>query len=147
MAAFVVNLGINDLQRSLGAFKTYDAKTQDKLRSTVQTSTANIMLGAKRRVRVKSGDLIQHITMTYDGARNIGTARAKSPHAHLVEYGARAVVEHPEQKKALHSAALTGTGFAASVHIPARPAYPYMRPAFEDEKPNLVRSTEAAIKP
>lgn len=147
MAAFTVNLGINDLQRSLGAFKTYDAQTQDKLRSTVQSSTANIMVGAKRRVRVKSGDLIQHITMAYDGARNIGTVRAKSPHAHLVEYGARAVKERPENKKALHSAALTGTGFATSANIPARRAYPFMRPAFEDEKPNLVRSAEAAINP
>jgi hypothetical protein len=142
-----VNLGINDLQRSLGAFRTYDTETQARLRSAVQSSTSAIMLGAKRRVCVRSGDLVQHITMTYDGALNIGTIRAKSPHAHLLEYGARAARELPGKKKALHSSALTGSGFAATVNIPTRKAYPFMRPAFEDEKPNLVRATEAAVKP
>ncbi len=147
MAAFVVNLGINDLQRVLGAFRTYDVQTRERLRATVQTSTANIMLGAKRRVRVRSGKLVKSITMFYDGVRNIGTVRAKSPHAHLVEYGAKATKELPSRKKALHSGALTGTGFAASANIPARAEHPFMRPAFEDEKPNLVRSVEAAINP
>lgn len=143
MAAFTVNLGINDLQRTLGAFHTYDAKTQEKLRSTVQTSTSAIMLGAKRRARVRSGRLVKNISMTYDGAKNIGIVRAKSPHAHLVEYGARAAKVRPEQKKAL----TIGDGFAASANIPARKACPFMRPAFEDEKPNLIRSAEAATKP
>lgn len=147
MAVFTVNLGINDLQRSLGAFKTYDAQTQVKLRSAVQTSTSNIMLGAKRRARVKSGGLVKGISMSYDGIRNIGIVRAKSSHAHLVEYGARAAKERPKNKRALHSSALTGSGFAAAANIPARREFPFMRPAFEDEKPNLIRSAEAAIKP
>lgn len=143
MAAFTVNLGINDLQRTLGAFKTYDAQTQERLRSTVQSSTSAIMLGAKRRARVRSGKLVKNISMSYDGARNIGTVRAKSPHAHLVEYGARGMREIPSRKKAL---TING-GFAASANIPARKAYPFMRPAFEDEKPNLVKATGAAVKP
>ncbi len=147
MAAFTVNLGINDLQRTLGAFKTYDAQTQERLRSTVQSSTSAIMLGAKRRARVRSGGLVKNITMTYDGTRNIGTVRAKSPHAHLVEYGARAAKVCPDRKKALHSSALEGSGFAASASIPARKEHPFMRPAFEDEKPNLLRTTQAAVKP
>ncbi|MDT8900069.1 HK97 gp10 family phage protein [Anaeroselena agilis] len=147
MASFTVNLGINDLQRTLGAFKSYDAKTQERLRATVQSSTSAIMLGAKRRARVRSGGLVKNISMTYDGTRNIGTVRAKSPHAHLMEYGARAAKVRPDRKKALHSSALTGSGFAASANIPARKAYPFMRPAFEDEKPNLVRSAAAVVKP
>ena len=143
MAAFTVNLGIGDIQRTLGAFQAYDDNTQAKLRSTVQSSTSAIMLGAKRRARVKTGKLVKNISMSYDGARNIGTVRAKSPHAHLVEYGARAVREVPVNKKAL----TIGGGFAASANIPARQAYPFMRPAFEDEKPNLISGTEAAVKP
>lgn len=143
MAAFVVNLGINDLQRTLGAFKTYDAQTQERLRSTVQSSTSAIMLGAKRRARVKTGGLVRNITMTYDGAQNTGTVRAKSPHAHLVEYGARAALVRPVKKKAL----AIGENVVASAKVPARAAHPYMRPAFEDEKPNLLRATQAAVKP
>ncbi|MDR3565580.1 MAG: HK97 gp10 family phage protein [Negativicutes bacterium] len=143
MAAFTINLGIGDLQRSLGAFQTYDAQTQARLQSTVQSSTSAIMLGAKRRARVRSGQLVKNITMSYDGVKNVGIVRAKSPHAHLVEYGARAATERPKNKKAL----TVGDGFAASANIPARQAYPFMRPAFEDEKPNLVRGTETAVKP
>jgi hypothetical protein len=143
MAAFTVNLGINDLQRTLGAIQTYDSETQARLRSAVQTSTTAIMLGAKRRVRVRSGRLVKSISMTYDGIKNVGTVRAKSPHAHLVEYGARAVREVPKNKKAL---TING-GFAASANIPARAAYPFMRPAFEECKPNLIRATEEAVKP
>ena len=145
MPAFKVNLGINDLERTLRDFKNYNAQAQEKLRSAVQTSTSNIMLGAKRRVSVKSGDLIKNISMTYDGNKNVGIVRAKSPHAHLVEYGAKAVHEAPKNKKALtvHG----GSGFAASVNIPARKEHPFMRPAFENEKPNLIKNTEAAMKP
>lgn len=143
MAAFVVNLGINDLQRTLGAFRTYDAQTQERLRSTVQSSTSAIMLGAKRRARVKTGGLVRNITMTYDGVRNTGTVRAKSPHAHLVEYGARAALVRPVKKKAL----AIGDNVIASAKVPARAAHPYMRPAFEDEKPNLLQATKAAVKP
>jgi HK97 gp10 family phage protein len=143
MAAFVVNLGINDLQRILGAFRTYDEQTQERLRSTVQSSTSAIMLGAKRRARVKTGSLVRNITMTYDGAKNAGVVRAKSPHAHLVEYGARAALVRPVKKKAL----AIGENVVASAKVPARAAHPYMRPAFEDEKPNLLRATQAAVKP
>lgn len=54
MKGFVINLGINDLNRTLAQFRSYDEQTQEKLRACVQKSTSNIMLGAKRRVHVKS---------------------------------------------------------------------------------------------
>lgn len=143
MPPFTVNLGIKDLERKLADLRTYDAQTQAKLCSAVETSTTNIMLGAKRRVPVKSGDLVKSISMTYDSARNIGIIKAKSPYAHLVEYGAKAVHETPDTKKALK----IGDRFAASANIPVRKEHPFMRPAYENEKPNLINSVETAIKP
>lgn len=140
---FTVNLGIKDLESKLADISTYGTQTQAKLHAAVQTSTANIMLSAKRRVPVKSGELVKNITMTYDGAKNIGIVKAKSPHAHLVEYGAKAVHETPATKKALK----IGDRFAASANIPARKEHPFMRPAFQDEKGNLITNVEAAIKP
>lgn len=145
--AFKVNLGIKDLQQQLGKIKQYDAQTQAKMRGAVQESTANIYAGAKRRVRVRSGGLQKNITMEYNDATNTGKVRAKSPHAHLVEFGARAAVERPKSKKALRIDANGIRRFADSVTIPARKAKPFMTPAFEQEKPNLMRNVQEAVKP
>lgn len=139
---FRVNWGIKDLEIALGKIKQYDLETQNNIKKAVQNSTKNIMLGAKRRVRVKTGRLLQHITMTYDENRNIGKVIAKSPHAHLIEFGARGAVETPKNKKALK----VRGGFIEKANIPVRKAYPFLRPAFEDEKPNLTKAIEDAIQ-
>ena len=144
MRGFVINLGINDLNRTLAQFRSYDEQTQEKLRACVQKSTSNIMLGAKRRVRIHSGNLVKGIAMTYNTSKNTGTVRAKSPHAHLVEFGARAVHEVPDRAKALKVPG--GSGFAASANIPARAAKPFLRPAFEEEKGNLIQSVTEAVR-
>lgn len=144
MKGFVINLGINDLNRTLAQFRSYDEQTQEKLRACVQKSTSNIMLGAKHRVHVKSGNLVKGIAMTYNASKNTGEVRAKSPHAHLVEFGARAVHEVPDKAKALKVPG--GSGFAAAANIPARAAHPFLRPAFEAEKANLIQSVTEVVK-
>ena len=143
MSSFRVNLGINDLQRQLGNIAKYDTETQGKMRDAVRKSTENIMLGAKRRAPVRSGKLIRKINMKYDGVKNEGCVSAKSPYAHLVEFGARSADEEPKSKSALHGGIIGG--FAARVKIPKRREHPYLRPAFEAEKPNLVRSITEAV--
>lgn len=145
MASFKVNLGINDLKMQLAQIDRYDQATQDKLRSAVRTATGHIFVGAKRRVPVRSGNLTKKITMNYDPIRNVGIVSVKSPVAHLVEYGAKGAVETHKRKKALHGGRLVG--FADKVRIPVRKEHPFLRPAFEDEKPSLMRSVEDAIKP
>lgn len=145
MAGFRVNWGIKDLERQLGKINQYDAATQDKLRSAVRTSTENIMVGAKRRAPVRSGKLVKGIKMTYNSTKNEGIVHAKSPHAHLVEFGHKGGVEFHNKKKALHGGRLTG--FANKVNIPAVSARPFLRPAFEDEKPNLIKNVKDAVKP
>lgn len=143
--AFKVNLGINDLKMQLAQIDQYDQATQEKLRSAVRTATDHIFVGAKRRVPVRSGNLTKKISMSYDSTKNVGIVRVKSPVAHLVEYGAKSVIETHKRKKALHGGRLVG--FANKVHIPIRKEHPFLRPAFEDERPILMRSVEDAIKP
>ena len=145
MSAFTVNLGIKDLQRKLADINKYDAATQDRIRSAVRTSTENIYIGVKRRIPVRKGDLTKKTTRSYNAAKNEGKVVVKSSIAHLVEFGAKGAVERPDKKRALHGGKLTG--FAAKVNIPARKEHPSMRPAFEDEKPNLIKNVEDAIKP
>ena len=144
---FHVSLGIKEMRRQLAKIKQYDAQTQAKMRGAVQASTSNIYAGAKRRVRVRSGGLQKNITMEYNDATNTGKVRAKSPHAHLVEFGARAAMDRPKSKKALRIDANGIRRFADGAKIPARKAKPFMKPSFEQEKPNLMRSVQEAVKP
>lgn len=143
--AFKLNLGIKDLQIKLAEISKYDATTQDKIRSAVQTSTARIAAGARQRVRVKSGMLMKNITMSYDSAKNEGEVHAKTFYAHFLEFGAKAVTVKPKTKKALHGGVIAG--FASHVNVPARVARPFLGPAFEEEKPNLIKAIEDAINP
>jgi HK97 gp10 family phage protein len=139
-----INWGIKELERQLANIDKYDHDTQKKMREAVRTSTTNIMIGAKRRVPVRSGNLIKGITMTYDAVKNTGIVKVKSPHAHLVEFGHKGGPEVPDRKKALHGGELAG--YASKVIIPDVPEHPYLRPAFQDEKPHLIKSVGDATK-
>ncbi|MEN6567197.1 MAG: HK97 gp10 family phage protein [Veillonellales bacterium] len=144
--SFEVNIrGIQELKKVLGDFKKYDESTQEKLRTAVRTSTKNIMDGARRRVRIVTGNLIKDIYMTYDEQRNIGVVHANAPHAHLVELGHKGGLEIPVKKKALHGGKIVG--YASKVVIPTVAPHPFLRPAFEDEKPNLIKNVKGAVEP
>jgi hypothetical protein len=69
----------------------------------------------------------------------------------LVEFGHKGGTAKPETKKALKIPWRgTGTGgenFAANADIPSVRERPYMRPAFENEKPSLIRGIKEAVKP
>lgn len=143
--AFKVNIGgIKELKEVLKKINQYDTQTQDKLRTAVRTSTQNIMTGAKRRVRVLTGNMIKSISMTYDAKKNIGIVHAKAPHAHLVELGHKGGIETHTKHKALHGGRLVG--FANKVDIPNVAPHPFLRPAFEDERPNLIKSVKEAVE-
>ena len=123
--AFRVSVKISELGNVLKDFAKYDETSQNKLRSAVKNTTKNIMAGTIRRagsvVKVRSGNLINGIGMDYNNATNIGQVKAKSPHAHLIEFGHKGP-----------------TG--------AKP-YPILRPSFEQEKPNFIESVTEAVKP
>jgi len=127
----------------LSRFESYDSTTQDKIRASVLSSLNNIKAGARRRVRVRSGMLMKNITSTFDSKTASGKVSAKSPHAHLLEFGAKGVLVRPKNKKALHFKG----GYSAKANIPARSARPFMRPAFEEEKPSLIKNVTEAVKP
>lgn len=139
-----VNWGIKDLEKQLANINKYDAATQEKLKTAVRTSTHNIAINIKKTMPVRSGKTIKKVQEIYNGAKNEGIDKIKSPTAHLLEFGAKGAVEVPVKKKALHGGRLAG--YAAKVNIPQRKANPVMKKAFETEKPNLIKAVEDAIK-
>lgn len=128
--------------KALRDIKQYDEKTQADIRNAVRDGTKGVMEESIRRAPMKTGKLKSNITMSFDYDKSMGIVRAKSPHAHLVEYGARAAVAVPDRKKAL----TIGDGFAASANIPARPAHPFMRPAIEKERPEIEKKIREVLK-
>lgn len=159
--SFRVNMSCPELGKAIEQISAYDGRTALKVENAIQSGARNIASGAKRRVPVRSGSLKKSIVSRF--SRNkYGTGKieaevaARQPHAHLVEFGARATVVRPKTKKALRiidRGMFEGTGgqfgaaFAASATIPRRQAKPYMRPAFESEKGNLIRAVKEAVKP
>ena len=151
---FRVDFKVPEIQKALNQISAYDGKTAQKVEEAVQKSTQNIGKGAKRRVPVLSGSLKKSISTSFNKQTVTGTIAARKPHAHLVEFGASETVSTPETKKAL---AVDGGSygplqaghkqFAAKAKIPKRREHPFMRPSYEDEKPNLIRNVTKAVQP
>jgi HK97 gp10 family phage protein len=149
---FQLNFSVPELGEAIRKVGAYDTKTAQKIENQVNKSTKNIGVGARRRVPVRSGYLKKRILSRFDARSITGYVAAKAPHAHLVEFGAKGATERPDTKKALKIPWRGGMGvggeyYAKSADIPARREHPFMRPAFEDEKPNLIRGIKEAIKP
>lgn len=158
--SFRVNMSCPELGKAIEQISAYDGRTALKVENAIQFGAKNIASGAKRRVPVKSGSLKKSIVSRF--SRNkYGTGKieaevaARQPHAHLVEFGARATVVKPKTKKALRivdRGMVEGTGgqygfaFAESVTIPRRNAKPFLRPSFEAERESLIRNVKNALK-
>lgn len=152
---FYINFKVPELQTVLNNMHKYDTKTAVKIEEAVQTSTRAIRNGAVRRIHSVSGYMKKHTVSSFNKQKVEGAIRAKAPHAHLVEFGAKAATVGPGASKSKKSGkptqALTidefgNRNYAQKAHIPQRRERPFMRPAFEDEKPNLIRNLAEAVK-
>ncbi|GEM_PF-5573255 len=118
---FYVNFKVPELEAAVKNIGKYDAKTALKIENQIQESTRNIRRGVLRRIHDVTGYLRKHTTSNFNRLKLEGVVREKAPHAHLVEFGHKGPAPAPE--------------------------HPTMRPAFEEERPNLIRGLEEAIKP
>jgi len=154
---FRVNMSVPELGQALEKIGAYDGKSRLGIENAVRDSTRAIGSGAKRRVRVRRGKLKKSIKTSFSSnkyGRGVveGVIAAKQPHAHLIEFGAKAAVVRPRNKKALKirfggKVGVNLSYYATKASIPARRAFPFMRPAFEAERSNLVRAIAEAVKP
>lgn len=125
MRGFNVNFTCPELQNALRNISNYNTRTAVKIEQAVSASTKAIGKGARQRIPVDTGDLKRSVRTNFDVRKIQGTVRAKEFYAHLVEFGARAV---------------------PSRNIPQRRERPFLRPAYEAEKPNLVRAITQAVR-
>jgi hypothetical protein len=129
---FYVNFKVPELDAAVKNIGKYDAKTALKIENQIQESTRNIRRGVLSRIHDVSGYLRKHATSNFNRLKLEGVVREKAPHAHLVEFGHTQVISRGENKGATVG------------HVPEHPT---MRPAFEEERPNLIRGLSEAVKP
>lgn len=147
---FRVFVDVPNLNEAVAKIGAYNGKAALKVEEAVADSTKAIGAGAKSRIRSVTGNLKKSIKTKFDKKNCVGEVYAKSPkgnHAHLIEFGVKASIAKPTSKKAMTINAGGQTVFRKKARIPARAARPFLRPAFEDEKPNLIRNVEKAVKP
>lgn len=151
---FHVTFKVPEIANELNKIRAYDGKSRLRIEEAVATSTKNIGRGARQRAPKRSGKLRKRIVTRFNSKGPTGTIAARTPYAHLPEFGAKAAHVERKRKKAMtigggaYGPLQAGhTHFATKANIPARKERPYMRPAFEDEKPNLIRNVKGAVQP
>jgi len=143
---FYVNFELRGWDRAIKEINKYDTRTAMKIEDAISKSTKAIRKGAANRIHNVSGDLKKHTTSSFNKLKLEGTVRAKSPTAHLVEFGAKAVV-----MKAKDTVMINDTygirRYFVEAHIPARAAHPFMAPAYNDQRPILIKDLKDAVQP
>ncbi|MEG0798700.1 MAG: HK97 gp10 family phage protein [Acidaminococcaceae bacterium] len=144
---FRVNVKVPELNDAIAKLGTYSGKMALKVEEAISDSTKSIGQGAKNRVPVARGTLKKSIRTKFNKKTCTGEVYAKAQHAHLIEFGVKASIAKPTDKKVMAIDVQGQRFFRRKANIPARSARPFMRPAFEDEKPNLIRNVEKAVRP
>lgn len=144
---FVVKVESVNVQEALDKIGAYDGRMRLKVENAVHDSTQNISRGAKSRVARKSGKTKASITPRFDRNKVTGEVYTKRPTAHLLEFGVKPAKEEPREAKALTIDQWGNRWYAARANIPGRAARPFMKPAYEDERPRLIKKISEAVKP
>lgn len=155
MAVFVITAKSEGLGECLKDISKYNARCRLAVEDALRRGTKQVAKGARRRVPVDSGGLKKSITSSFKTTTLVGYARAKKPHAHLVEFGAKGVDNvRPKKGKYLRipTSELTrykGNAkyiFVKSVDIPERKPRPFMIPAFRDNESKIVADVKKGLE-
>jgi hypothetical protein len=134
-----------ELQEALKSISIYDAKSRLRIEAAVEKSVKEMARLAKSRVPVESGALRKSVFSSFHKIGCVGYFGAKAPHAHLVEFGVKAVTVKPKKKKWLRFN--DGYTYTKWSNLPARRGRPFVRPSYEQERPELIREIKKAVQP
>ena len=101
MMKFLAKVTSSDLTKAMSSISAWDGKTRLAIENALQDSTKNIARGAKQKVAQRSGKLKKSIKTGFDRRKPEGLVKAKTPYAHIVEFGAKAHIVRAKNKKAL----------------------------------------------
>ena len=143
MKAFVVSTKIPNVQDAIGRIGAFSGRARLRVEKAVNDSTLNIKQGAIERVRVRKGNLRKSIKSKFRASGPSGLVYSNRPTAHLIELGVKPHKISVKGKKAL---IINGDFVRKGVSHPGFAAKPFLRPAYENEKPRFIRNVEEAVK-
>ena len=143
----MIRIDTNELDKFAVEITKLDDKTKDNVQKVLNNTGFNIEAQAKinldRNKSVVTGHLIRGITTDIKGLEaTIHTSNIK--YAPMVEYGTKAHVIKAKNKKALYWKGASHP--VKSVRHPGSKAKPYLIPAFESEKDNLIKNLKEVIE-
>jgi len=133
------------LTKALGSISAWDGKTRLAVENALQNGTKAVARGAKQRVAQRSGKLKKSIKTGFDRRKPEGMVRAKTPYAHIVEFGSKSYTLRAKNKKALTIPGGSALVLRKSAKIPARKGRPFIEPSFEAEEPKIVSSMKKVL--
>lgn len=142
---FYAKVTSNDLTKALESISAWDGKTRLAVENTLQNGTKAVARGAKQRAAQRSGKLKKSIKTGFDRRKPEGMVRAKTPYAHIVEFGSKSYTVRAKNKKALTIPGGSALVLRKSAKIPARKGRPFIKPAFEAEEPKIVSNIRKVL--
>ena len=143
----MIRIDTSDLNRFSVEVASLSGKSEDKIKEVLKNSAFNIESKAKKNINsnksVKTGHLIRSISTDVKGLE--ATIHASNlKYAPMVEFGTKAHIIRPKNKKALYWKGATRP--IKQVNHPGSKAKPYLIPAFEDEKDKFIENLKEAIE-
>ena len=142
-----------EVREALNSISAFDGKARLRIEDAVRVSVKEMAGRARSRVPRRTGKLKKSIFFSFRKTNCTGYFGAKAPHAHLIELGVKRSDEYPKHAKDKHGkpAALriidtAAVRFAARAVIPKRAKRPFIRPSYEEERPNLIKRLKEAVK-
>lgn len=142
---FYAKVTSNDLTKALGSISAWDGKTRLAVENALQNGTKAVARGAKQRASQRSGKLKKSIKTGFDRRKPEGMVRAKTPYAHIVEFGSKSYIVRAKNKKALTIPSSNEPVLRKSAKIPARKGRPFIKPAFEAEESKIVSNIRKVL--
>jgi hypothetical protein len=143
----MIRIDTNELNKFAVEITKLDDKTKDNVQKVLNNTGFNIEAQAKinldRNKSVVTGHLMRGIT-TKIGNMEVTVHTSNIKYAPMVEYGTKPHIIKPKNKKALYWKGARHP--VKSVRHPGGRAKPYLIPAFEKEKNNLINDLKKVIE-
>ena len=143
----MIRIDTNELDKFAVEVLKLSDKTEENVKKVLKNSAFNIEANAKKNLNsnnsVVTGHLGRGIATDIKGLEaTVHTSNIK--YAPMVEYGTKAHIIKAKNKKALYWKGASHP--VKSVRHPGSKAKPYLIPAFESEKDNLIKNLKEVIE-
>ena len=139
----MIKIDTSELDKFVVEITNLNDKTKDNVQKVLNNTGFKIETKAKGNVPVDTGHLRRGIT-TKIGDMEVIVHTSNIKYARGVEFGTRPHLIKPKNKKALYWKGAKHP--VKTVNHPGSKAKPYLIPAFESEKDNLIKDLKEVIE-